>query len=106
MLRFLCKPILRPRLHETGMKSIRDDFVSVIVLFMISGTGMENAQTGLKSSCPLDRADYLQTGTNPDRDACEHMHIHLRPVSAAPSASEQRMLDKALLKNNNGRQVK
>ncbi len=29
---------------------------------------MKNAQTGLKSSRPLDRADYLQTGTNPERD--------------------------------------
>ncbi len=26
---------LRPRLHETGTKSIRDDLVSVIVLFII-----------------------------------------------------------------------
>ena len=33
---------------------------------------MENAQTGLKS---LDRADSLQTGTNPERDECEHKYI-------------------------------
>ena len=31
-------------------------------------TGMENAQTDLKSSRPLDRADYIQTGTNPEWD--------------------------------------
>ena len=36
---------------------------------------MKNAQTSLKSSRPLDRADYLQTGTNPERDECEHKHI-------------------------------
>ncbi len=36
---------------------------------------MKNAQTGLKSSHPLDRADYLQTGTNPERDECEHKYI-------------------------------
>ncbi len=36
---------------------------------------MENAQTGLKSSRPLDRADYLQTGTNPERDECEHKNL-------------------------------
>ncbi len=36
---------------------------------------MKNAQTGLMSSRPLDRADYLQTGTNPERDECEHKYI-------------------------------
>ncbi len=36
---------------------------------------MENAQTGLKSSRLLDRADFLQTGTNPERDECEHKYI-------------------------------
>ena len=36
---------------------------------------MKNAQTGLKSSRPLDRADYLQTGTNPERDECKHKYI-------------------------------
>ena len=36
---------------------------------------MENAKAGLKSSRPLDRADYLQTGTNPERDECEHKYI-------------------------------
>ena len=35
---------------------------------------MKNAQTGLKSSRLLDRADYLQTGTNPERDECEHKY--------------------------------
>ena len=36
---------------------------------------MENAQTGLKSSRPLDRTDYVQTGTNPERDECKHKYI-------------------------------
>ena len=36
---------------------------------------MKNAQTGLKSSHPLDRADYLQTGMNPEQDECEHKYI-------------------------------
>ncbi len=36
---------------------------------------MKNAQTGVKSSRPLDRADYLQTGTNPERDECEQKYI-------------------------------
>ena len=36
---------------------------------------MENAQTGLRLSRPLDRTDYLQTGTNPERDECEHKYI-------------------------------
>ena len=36
---------------------------------------MKNAQTDLKSFRPLDRADYLQTGTNPERDKCEHKYI-------------------------------
>ncbi len=36
---------------------------------------MKNAQTAMKSSRPLDRADYLQTGTNPERDECEHKYI-------------------------------
>ncbi len=36
---------------------------------------MKNAQTGLKSSRPLDRADYLQTGMNPVRVECEHKYI-------------------------------
>ncbi len=65
---------------------------------------MENAQTGLKSSRPPDRADYLHTGTNPERDECEH--IHFNPVSAAPSASEQHMLDKALKKTMAGKGIK
>ena len=38
-------------------------------------TRMENAQVGLKSSRPLDRTDYLQTGTHPERDECEHKYI-------------------------------
>ncbi len=33
--RALGAPRFRPRLHETGMKSIRDDLVSGIVLFII-----------------------------------------------------------------------
>ena len=37
--------------------------------------GKRNAQTSLKSSRPLDRADYLQTGTNSERDECEHKYI-------------------------------
>ena len=45
---------------------------SIIYNRCLHETGMENAQTGLKSSRPLDRADYLQTGTNPERDECEH----------------------------------
>ena len=53
---------------------------------------MKNAQTGLKSSRPLDRADYLQTGTNPERDECEHKYISGLSGSVA------------LSKNNNGRQ--
>ena len=53
-------------------------------------TSMKNAQTSLKSSRPLDRADYLRTGTNPERDECEHKYISDR------SASEQHMLDTAL----------
>ncbi len=36
---------------------------------------MENTQSDLKSSRPLDRADYLQTGTNPEGDECEHKYI-------------------------------
>ena len=59
---------------------------------------MENAQTNLMSSRLLDRADYLQTGTNPERDECEIEQIRFRPVSAAFSASEQRMFDEALYK--------
>ena len=36
---------------------------------------MENAQTSLKSSRLLDRADYLHIGTNPERDECVHKYI-------------------------------
>ncbi len=36
---------------------------------------MENAQTGLKSSRSLDRADYLQIETNPERDKFGHKYI-------------------------------
>ena len=59
---------------------------------------MENAQTGLKSSRSLDRADYLQTGTNLERDECEHKYISDRSHAVALSASKQRMLDNALYK--------
>ena len=38
-------------------------------------TGLKKSQTDLKSSRPLDRADYLQTGKNPERDECEHKYI-------------------------------
>ena len=64
---------------------------------------MENAQTGLKSSCPLDRADYLQTGTNPERDECEHKNLsdrsQLRSLLRQIACSANRCK-----KNNNGRQ--
>ncbi len=36
---------------------------------------MENAQTSLKSSRPLDRADYLHSGANPEREKGEHKYI-------------------------------
>ena len=36
---------------------------------------MKNAQTGLKSSRSLDRADYLQIETNPERDKFGHKYI-------------------------------
>ncbi len=55
---------------------------------------MENAQTGLKSSRPLDRADYLQTKTNLERDECEHKYISDR--SQSRSLLERRMLDQSV----------
>ena len=36
---------------------------------------MENAQTSLKLSRPLDRADYLQSGANREREKGEHKYI-------------------------------
>ncbi len=68
---------------------------SIIYNRCLHETGMKNVQTDLKSSRPLDRADYLQTGTNPERDECEHKYIS-GWSAVALSASEQRMLDKAL----------
>ncbi len=60
---------------QNGTKSIRDDLVSVIVIFIIDVYMRMEIATGLKSSRLLDRADYLQTGTNPERDECEHKYI-------------------------------
>ncbi len=64
---------------------------------------MKNAQTGLKSSRPLDRADYLQTGKNPERDECEQKYIsdrsQLRSLLRNNACSTNRCK-----KNNNGRQ--
>ena len=65
-IRFLSWPwqLIRPRLHETGTKSIRNDLVSVIVLFIIDvymRPGMENAQNGQKSSCPLHGPSWLSS---------------------------------------------
>ena len=52
---------------------------------------------------PLDRADYLQTGTNPERDECEHKYIsdrsQLRCLLRNNACSANRCK-----KNNNGRQ--
>jgi hypothetical protein len=42
--------------------AIQDDFISVIVLFIIDiymRAGRKIAQTGLTSSCSLDRTDYI-----------------------------------------------
>ncbi len=69
---------LRPRLHETGTKLNQSgtiSFHSIIYNRCLHETGMKNVQAGLKSSRPLDRADYLQTGTNPERDESEHRYI-------------------------------
>ena len=63
---------------------------------------MKNAQTDLKSSRPLDRADYLQTGTSPERDECEHKFqtgLHLPSL-----LRNNACLTKRCKKNNNGRQ--
>ena len=57
-------------------------------------TGMENTHW-LEIIPPAGTADYLQTVTNQERDECEHK-ICFKPVSVALSASEQRMLNKAL----------
>ena len=52
---------LRSRLHETGTKSNRHQFVSVIVLFIYNRcsheTGTKITQTGLKSFRLLNRTD-------------------------------------------------
>ena len=48
---------------------------SIIYSTCLHETGMKNAQTGLKSSRPLDRADYLHTGTDPGRDECERKYV-------------------------------
>ena len=64
---------------------------------------MENAQIGLKSSRSLDRTDYLQTETNPERDECEHKYIsdrsQLRSLPRNNACST-----KPCIKNNKGRQ--
>ena len=48
---------------------------SIIYNRCLHETWLKDPQTGLKSSRPLDRADYLQTGTNPERDECKHKYI-------------------------------
>ncbi len=58
---------------------LRDDLVSVIVIFIIDvymrpGWKMLKL-SALKSSRPLDRADYLQIETNPKWDEYEQKYI-------------------------------
>ena len=53
------------RLHKTGTKSFRGDFVSIIIVFYsryLLETAAKIAQTGLKSSRLVDRVEYVQTG--------------------------------------------
>ncbi len=67
-------------------------------------TGMKNAQTGLKSSRPLDRADdYLQTRTNLERDKCEHKYISDRSQLCSLLRNNA-CSTKRCKKNNNDRQ--
>ncbi len=76
--------------------------IFIVILIIDVHMGMENARTGLKSSRPLDRADYLQTGTSPEQDECEHKYIsdrsQLRSLLRNNACSTKRF------KNNNGRQ--
>ena len=56
-----CHLCVRPCIHDTGTKSNRDHFVSVIVLFVIDvymhETGTKIIQTGLMLDRLLDRVD-------------------------------------------------
>ena len=55
---------------------------SIIYKTCLHETGMKKAQAVLKSSRLQDRADYLQTGTNPERDEREHKYALDRPSCA------------------------
>ena len=48
---------------------------SIIYNRCLHETGTKITQTGLKSFRLLDRADWLQTGMNSDRDECKHKYI-------------------------------
>ena len=84
---------------------------SIIIFYLIyihkrclHEAGMKNAQTGLKSSRLLDRADYLQTGTNPERDKCEHKYSS--DWSQLRSLLRNNACSTKPVKNNNGSQEK
>ena len=76
---------------------------SIVYNRCLHGARIEDAQNGLKSSRPLDRADYLQTGTNPERDECEQRYIsdrsQLRFLLRKSACSTMHCKN-----NNNGRQ--
>ena len=65
---------MRPGRSQSG-RSRFGDTCSIIYNKFLHDTGMENAQTSLKSSRPLDRADYLQSGANREREKGEHKYI-------------------------------
>ena len=71
---------VRPCLHETGTKSNRGDFGhNSFYSRYLHETETKIAQTGLKSSRLLDRADYVQTGMKSERDECK-LKINFIPV--------------------------
>ena len=80
--RFYLVPLrlVRARLHETGTKSNRGDFVLVISFYSkcLHESRTKIAHTGLKSSRPLDQANYVQTGMKSKQDECKHKYISER----------------------------
>ena len=93
---------MRPGRSQSG-RSRFGDTCSIIYNKFLHDTGMENAQTSLKSSRPMDLADYLQSGRIESAKKV-NTNTFQTGLSCAFSASEQWMLDKALaVKNNNGK---
>ena len=64
---------MRPRLHETGTKSNRDHFVSVIVLFIIDVYTRDPDENNSDRSQVIPPAGPSRLTS--DRNECKHKYI-------------------------------